>query len=237
MDPDGKNEADPNGSSIEPWLYFGVSSYMAIPFSYYSGESRIDDVLLVPLGTYPSSPPLPGTASGGDEQKRPECDRSNPDNARVLDFISVHRSDAQKIAAKAGIPIEFVLAVAGEETYWDKPGSNGVVPVTHNYFGIQVNSATDFHHYENQTGIYQTKPKNPRTPIAYVAEFSASTGFYDSGMGFATKWGLYVSGMTLADAEIFANTLHVHGFGAANPGYARELKGVITSVIDRINCK
>jgi hypothetical protein len=79
---------------------------------------------------------------------------------------------SQKIAAEAGIPQEFVLAVAAEETYW---GERGIVLSSNNFFGLHVISEKDTNHFANQTGVYTTKPRSG--PPAYVAQFSAATGF------------------------------------------------------------
>jgi hypothetical protein len=56
-------------------------------------------------------------------------------------------------------------------------------------------------------------------------------------MAFAATRASFVNGMTLNDAQKFAQTLHVHGYGTTNRNYVTELTGVIKSVTSRIDCK
>jgi hypothetical protein len=172
-----------------------------------------------------------GSRGGGsrddEEGYRSECDRADPTNERVLSFIGAHKEDAQTLGAEANVSHEFILAVAAEETLW---GTAGIVLSTNNFFGLHVAGKDDTEHFAGQTGVYETSGKPP----AYVATFGKESGFLDSGMGFVGIEKKYVSGVT--DARQFGDILHEHGYGVGNPGYVKELTGVIKGIAARRDC-
>ena len=166
-----------------------------------------------------------------------QCDRANEANARVLNFMDEHTEDAKAIAVVANVPYEMILAVSAQETQWGTQGIAVAVDpdgnMTNNFFGLHVCNADDQHHYVNQTGVYKTTG----TPPVYVAEFSADSGFLDSGMAFAgTTAGKSIGGMKLIDVNNFATTLHNHGYGTDDANYVRKLSAVLKSIKSRENC-
>jgi hypothetical protein len=160
------------------------------------------------------------------EYKQHPCDDKEPTNAKIIGFIRAHRSDAETIATQAGVPGDWILAVAAEETEY---GTSGIVTRTNNYFGLHVKDGNDVKHFDGQTGAEKTKGSS-----VWVAVFSSSTGFKDSGMGFVKIAKDSISGVK--DFAKFANIIHAHWYGVDTPTYVEDLTRVHDLIAKRIDC-
>jgi hypothetical protein len=161
------------------------------------------------------------------EYKQHPCDDKEPTNAKIIGFIRTHHADAAAIAKQAGVPGAWILAVAAEETEY---GTAGIVTRTNNFFGLHVSNEKDVKHFDGQTGAEKTKG----TPPVYVAVFSSSTGFNDSGMAFAKIQKSRISGVT--DFGKFAQIIHEHGYGVSLKSYVADLTAVHDLIAARIEC-
>ena len=219
---DPVNASDPSG--LDMYSYYSPPSSPA-PSGRGGGVGGTDgsqDMAVVNDGD--ASP----KEESGVSPYRSECDRTDPTNKRALDFIDAHRADAAKIGAAAGISAQFALAVAAEETLY---GTQGIVVApgnTNNYFGLHVGGENDTSRYANQTDTYHA------TQDGWVAKFSGTSGFLDSGMGFASLMKGGVKGMT--DPAKFAAYLHHHGYGTPNSGYEGDLRSVIGRISRSWDC-
>jgi flagellum-specific peptidoglycan hydrolase FlgJ len=161
------------------------------------------------------------------EYKQHPCDDKEPTNAKIIGFIKAHRADAESVGKKAGVPSDWILAVAAEETNY---GTSGIVLRTNNYFGLHVSGENDTNHFDGQTGVEKTKGKPP----VFVAVFGSSSGFKDSGMGFAKIEQSNISGIT--EFPKFAQTIHEHGYGVNTASYVSDLINVHDLIAARIDC-
>jgi len=106
---DPVNLVDPDGRDPEPFTIRITSSAPAYPREDGGTDSlsylnKIWILGLIKTGAEMDLPSFDVETPEdpvGDEQYRAECDRSNTANARVLDFIAAHKSDAQKIGSSA----------------------------------------------------------------------------------------------------------------------------------------
>jgi flagellum-specific peptidoglycan hydrolase FlgJ len=161
------------------------------------------------------------------EYKQHPCDDKEPTNAKIIGFIRAHHADADAIASQAGVPADWIIAVAAEETEY---GTSGIVTRTNNFFGLHVSGEKDTKHFDGQTGAEKTKG----TPPVFVAVFSPSTGFLDSGMAFAKIQKERISGVT--EFGKFAQIIHEHGYGVSLKSYVGDLMRVHDLIAARIGC-
>jgi RHS repeat-associated protein len=161
-----------------------------------------------------------GTEGGeeGEENYRPECDRSIEKNKTYLDFIEAYRADAQELAEELDVPTASILGLSAEESQF---GKSNIAQQAHNFFGLHAPAP-------GQTDVYVT-----RTGVS-IAAFPEATGFRSSGESFVKKYGKFVTGVS--GAEPFAAALHGHGFGVGNPQYVADLTNVIKNTAARIDC-
>jgi RHS repeat-associated protein len=180
------------------------------------------------------APGNPGGGGGGGTpwyQKHP-CDKADPTNAKIMNFIAAHKTDAQALAAQVNVPWELILDVAAVETNYGTRivgFANNVA--TNNYFGLHVNSATADSQYANQTGVYTTGTAT--TPV-YIAEFSAQSGFLDSGTAFLSAESAYIT--NLNNVTTFAQDIHAHGYGLGQPTYVSTFQSANGNISARENC-
>jgi len=180
---------------------------------------------------------LPPTAPGPEGNRQPtplppQCDPSNPVNAKFLDFIDSNRDDAQKLAQQLSVSVQDILAVAAEESaFGDTTISN--LAANNNFFGLHNGSSP----FPGQTGTYYTHPIKGR-PVA-TPTFSDATGFYDSGEVFVNLEKPWLSqAANPSDPTTFATIIGQHGYGPRNgdAGFVKMMKGVINGFRIRLNC-
>ena len=118
FDPPGLLTSSPDGDGdgwIPDFTVTGTGYADPTPYYYYPlywgdkglGGSGTDlAVIADPVGFADTRPPTP----------RPECDRSIIGNKLILDFIGAHVDDAQKLAQQLGVPVQYLLGVAGAES-------------------------------------------------------------------------------------------------------------------------
>jgi len=229
---DPVNYNDPNGEMMAVVCGFGdcgdeTFGPLIGPLDWYfwvgnGGDRAYPD----PLGE-----PKVGGGGGGSGlpepyyQKHP-CDRNDPTNARIFNFLDVHRDEAQELASQVNVPWEWILGVSAEETTYGTEGT--VTKGTNNFFGLHVDDVSDTSHYLYQVGVYKTLKDG------YVATFSGKTGFLDSGVGFLSIEKTYIEGLTNLDA--FARAIHAHGYGTTNPDYVSQLTDVVGLLKAREDC-
>jgi RHS repeat-associated protein len=82
------------------------------------------------------SPPMSGAGAGTDGQKsRDWCDRDDPTNAKVREFIEANTGAAQKLGEATGLDPDFLLAwSAGEVDY----GRSKIATQNNNFFNLTV---------------------------------------------------------------------------------------------------
>jgi RHS repeat-associated protein len=170
-----------------------------------------------------------GGASAGPPQSvhpqkpKPKCNREDPTNAKVLDFIQAHRADAQAIASQLNVPVQNILGLSAQESAY---GLSAIAQGANNYFGLHAGAP-------GSTGTYTTSGG------ATVSAFPSATGYSSSGQAFATMYGSLVQDR--ANAAAFANSL-VPKFNTANaktggnPDFLKAVTGAIAAIASRLNC-
>lgn len=164
----------------------------------------------------------PGSCGNtSDPQKpNPKCNRQDPTNAKVLDFIQAHKADAQAIASQLSVPVQNILGLSAQESNY---GQSTIAQAANNFFGQHAGAP-------GSSGIYTTSGG------VAVATFP---NYLASAQSFATAFGGLVQNRTSPSS--FANAL-VPRFNPAstaaggNPGFVQAVTGAINSVASRLNC-
>ncbi|MGH6957538.1 MAG: hypothetical protein ACREEW_12815 [Caulobacteraceae bacterium] len=135
----------------------------------------------------------------------------NFENARLLSAIIGHGATAFE-----------VLAVAGEETGY---GRSDPARRYGNYFGLHSRRDGPSHYFPGQQGI---EPRGKKPPLA---TYDPASGFYYSGLQFATRLRGVEATLDLANPATFFSLAHKHGWGHGNPTYMKDVESVYLNVL------
>ena len=167
-----------------------------------------------------ANPNDPQCGDSGPEEEEPAWDPCA--NKGAVSFVKSHLSDAQSLADKLKVPVQFVLAVAEDES---KFGNSNIAQNANNFFGLRAGAP-------GQTGTYTTSGGT------LVAAFSGPNGFLASGTSFVQLVQGGVSGIT--DPSKFFQTLHdkyKYAAGTTADKYKSDLTSIADAALARIkNC-
>ena len=196
------------------------------------GDGCCDDVVC--CDEDPDDPECQAPGGGGPGPQKPAkkkkktkanpCDTTNPANAKVINFIDAHLTDATSLATQLNVPVQDILGIAAEESDY---GQDYKVPLTNNYFGNHP-PASQGATWPGQVSTYQTSKDG------LLATFTAATGFYDSGEVLVNAL-LGVSGVTSGLAG-FVAAANSHGWGTGQSNFATLATGTINSIASRLDC-
>lgn len=148
------------------------------------------------------------------------CNKKDPTNKKVLDFVEKYRNYAQAISNTLDVPLEFILGLAGAESNY---GTSNIAQSAKNFFGQGPGASGGI-------GIYITTKK------ARVAKF---LDFQASAESFAKDFGSLVRG--IKDKDLFVQAL-IPKFNTAdkgtngNPFFKKITIQSIDAISNRINC-
>ena len=149
------------------------------------------------------------------------CNEKDPTNKKVLDFIRAHQADAEKIAKKLEVSVEWILGLSGTESGY---GTSNIARKAKNFFGLTAGASGNIGYFTTDQNVKVAKFKD----------------FISSGLSFVTHFGKLVQGKkTPGD---FVNAL-VPKFNTAdpktngNPQFRKDTLLGIKAIANRIMCE
>jgi flagellum-specific peptidoglycan hydrolase FlgJ len=139
----------------------------------------------------------------------------------VSHFVGLHVRDAKTIAARAGIPVEVILAQSALESNW------GRAVKANAYFGIKGKSSAG---ESTRFSTHEVTLSGQR--ISEIDEFRAYTSYLEAAADYASLiQRKYPTAFAYSkDPEKFAEAVARQGY-ATDPQYAKKLKSIIHSHI------
>jgi RHS repeat-associated protein len=142
-------------------------------------------------------------------------------NKAAVKFVKSNQADAKKLADKLNVPVEFVLAVAADESQY---GQYPTAVAANNYFGIHAGAIA------NANGSIGPYANNP----IFAAWAPGTDGFLGSGNAFASiAKSDNASGET--NATNFFTDIHAQ-FGVGTVNYVNNMLNVLKAVKARLKC-
>jgi hypothetical protein len=182
----------------------------------------------------------PGSGTGG-AKPDPDCDRKNPTNAKLLDFISANQQAAEELSAESGLRADFILAWAGFASGY---GTGSAAKKNNNFFGLTVPKG-------GQTGGWMGAvpcSELSGTTFGGFACFlsdSGDTSLYLSGLAaLLSQDGRHLNAALAAQQgqqgrltlETIGNAVAAAGFNSEPINYGGSIAGVGRAISLRINC-
>jgi RHS repeat-associated protein len=161
-------------------------------------------------------------------KESPYCDRSNPNNAKKLDWIKAHREDAERVAKELHTTTANILGLSALESGWGQ--GPFVINGGNNFFGM---------HYSAKN-----PPALSTGPIpGHKVQMAQYASYADSAESFAlSKGGKLVTNIT--DASSFAKKLQDAGLYGIDPDTGNKVKSyvgdvavTISGLAIRLNCE
>lgn len=139
-------------------------------------------------------------------------------NHKVVDFINMHRADAQALADRLGVPIENILGLSANESGY---GKSGLATNANNFFGLTKG-------FPGSIGSYRANHR-------LWSKFPPDAGFNASALAFERVFGDAVRGIT--DETKFLEALVRKGFDTEDGGFVSGTRAVMDGVARRLDCK
>jgi RHS repeat-associated protein len=143
-------------------------------------------------------------------------------NKEAVAFYKSHLADAQTLAGKLKVPVQFVLAVSADES---KFGTSDVAKNANNFFGLWAGAP-------GASGKWTTSGGTD------VAKFAGPDGFLSSGRSFVAIAQRLVSNLKdPADPGQFFTALHAKfGLGSSTADYVEKMESVADAAAQRLKC-
>jgi len=165
----------------------------------------------------PPAPPAPAPV----KRKRHKPKFNPCANKADVAFLKNNLADAAKLAAALNVPVQFVLAVAADESQY---GGYPTAIAANNFFGIHAGSIAV---NAGSTGPYAGNP-------IFAAWAPGTDGFLGSGNAMVTM-ALSDGAKGVMNALQFFTDINKQ-FGVGNSKYASNMVDILSSVTARLNC-
>jgi RHS repeat-associated protein len=143
-------------------------------------------------------------------------------NKEAVAFCKSHLADAQTLAGKLKVPVQFVLAVSADES---KFGTSDVAKNANNFFGLWAGAPGAIGKWTTSGGTD-------------VAKFAGPDGFLSSGRSFVAIAQRLASNLKdPADPGQFFTALHAKfGLGSSTADYVEKMESVADAAAQRLKC-
>jgi len=186
----------------------------------------------------------PAQEDGGSPALRPECDRRNPLNAKVLAFVERNREAARSLERSFGLRADFILAWAAFESGY---GTGAAARLdNNNFFGLTAPSANSTGGWAGaipcSTKTGATFPGFACFPTDEMNDMYGGNNLYYSGFAALESQGnRYLrpalaaqnQGGSLADV---ANAIALAGFNTEPVDYGGRVAGAAEAIARRKGC-
>ena len=172
------------------------------------------------------------------EAPSPFCDRSNPTNAKVLDFIDNNEEAAESVAAKTGLSADFILAWGAFESAY---GTGSAAKLNDNFFGLTAPNSSSTGGW---IGAAPCKDQGGKT-FAGFACFPGGSDGSDLGLSAVAALtsqnnrylnaalGSQKTGGGIADT---ANAIAKAGFNSEPINYGASVRSAANAIAKRKDC-
>ena len=183
--------------------------------------------------------------SGGGRVSVDPCDRSNPVNAKVLDFIDRNKAPAESVAASVGLSADFILAWAAFESAYGT-GSSARLD-NNNFFGLTTPSSG------GTGGWVGAVPCSSKTGLTFdgfacfptdeVNDLYGGNNLYYSALAALTSQSNRYLNAALApqntggDISAIANAIAKVGFNSEPIDYGVKVKEAASAIARRAHCQ
>jgi hypothetical protein len=156
------------------------------------------------------------------------CDEHEATNKEVLKFIREHRAEAQAIADRLHVPVEYILGLSAIES---ARGTDPKMKGTQNFFSMH-------HPAPGETGWEWTKGNKKGKG---KKKFSKFKDYAAAGASFEERYGSKVDGATTPD-EFTHPLTEAHGYNPAdaskdgNPTFEKDTQEAIKGIKRRLDC-